>query len=200
MEKMNTAMRNRQADSLGSDFDVGVRRIYTGAQPATGDITPTGTLLVEITFPADAYGVAASGVATLTASMVGTAVAAGDAGWFRDSNAAGTRSIDGSVYKSGLTTTLSSAVAIGDATINVATTVDFGSEGEIMIGTEKIRYTGKTATTFTGCTRGRDNTTQAAAASGAAVTASGELPLNTLTIASGGAVTISTATITQPAS
>lgn len=41
-----------------------------------------------------------------------------------------------------------------DTTINVKSTAAFDSSGEIHIGTECIAYGGKTATTFTGCTRG----------------------------------------------
>lgn len=39
-------------------------------------------------------------------------------------------------------------------TITVVSTNTFPESGIILIGTEKIKYTGKTATTFTGCTRG----------------------------------------------
>jgi hypothetical protein len=42
-----------------------------------------------------------------------------------------------------------------DTTLAVAATQDFTSSGEVYIGTECIGYTGKTGTTFTGCTRGK---------------------------------------------
>lgn len=44
-------------------------------------------------------------------------------------------------------------------TITVASTTDFTSSGTIRIDNEDITYTGKTATTFTGCTRGANGTT-----------------------------------------
>ena len=48
-------------------------------------------------------------------------------------------------------------------TITVDSTADFQPSGTIRIdGSEEIRYTGKTATTFTGCTRASNGTTNAA--------------------------------------
>jgi hypothetical protein len=44
------------------------------------------------------------------------------------------------------------------ATVTVDSTVGFESVGTITIGTENISYTGKTATTFTTCSRGADST------------------------------------------
>lgn len=52
-------------------------------------------------------------------------------------------------------TTLTSTVDRDDTTINVTSTTGFASSGEIWIGTECIGYTGITATSFTGCTRGK---------------------------------------------
>lgn len=53
------------------------------------------------------------------------------------------------------TTTLTGAGCVpGDVTLNVADTTLFASSGTLWIGTEAITYTGKTGSTFTGCTRG----------------------------------------------
>jgi hypothetical protein len=100
-EKLNTAMRNRLADSLGDDFNSGKLRLYTGAQPASGDDAASGTLLVEITLPPDAFAAAASGAAAKSGTWSGTASNTGTAGWFRMLNNAGTRSIDGAVTATG---------------------------------------------------------------------------------------------------
>jgi hypothetical protein len=54
---------------------------------------------------------------------------------------------------------LSSDVAAGDTTINVTSTTGFASAGFIIIEAEAIEYTGKTGTSFTGCTRGKYGTT-----------------------------------------
>ena len=47
-------------------------------------------------------------------------------------------------------------------TLTVNSTAGFASSGTLFAGAEKITYTGKTATTFTGCTRGVSPTTEAA--------------------------------------
>lgn len=73
-------------------------------------------------------------------------------------------------------TTLAQSVAVGDTTINVSSTVGFtrvfhgpsysdspsSTVGYIRIKDEKIRYTGTTSTSFTGCTRGVLGTVAAA--------------------------------------
>lgn len=58
-------------------------------------------------------------------------------------------------------TTLTLAIGAGDTTIDVTSTTGFPSVGVITIDLEAIRYTGITATSFTGCTRGFDGTTAA---------------------------------------
>lgn len=54
----------------------------------------------------------------------------------------------------GVETLLTQELDANDTTVNVASTALFASSGSIHIGTEHITYTGKTATSFTGCTRG----------------------------------------------
>lgn len=54
----------------------------------------------------------------------------------------------------GATTELTASIDANDTTITVASTANFASSGTIHIGTERIEYSGTTATTFTGCTRG----------------------------------------------
>ena len=49
-------------------------------------------------------------------------------------------------------TTLNGEVTADDATITVTSTNGFPSTGYIGVGDDKIQYTGKTSTTFTGCT------------------------------------------------
>ena len=51
-------------------------------------------------------------------------------------------------------TTVSSAVAAVDVVIDVASTTNFATAGTVWIDDELIGYTGVTATSFTGCTRG----------------------------------------------
>jgi hypothetical protein len=68
-----------------------------------------------------------------------------------------------------LATTLTQVAGISDTTIYVASTDNYGSIGWFTIEDETISYTGKTAGSFTGCTRGADNTTAAEHAAGKAV-------------------------------
>jgi len=52
------------------------------------------------------------------------------------------------------TTVITADVAAGDTTITVSDASGFASSGSIDIGREHVTYSGTTATTFTGCTRG----------------------------------------------
>ena len=67
------------------------------------------------------------------------------------------------------TLTTSSAATSGDTTLTVASTTGYPNAGTLLIGSEAIIYTGKTATTFTGLTRGAFGTTSAAISNGASV-------------------------------
>lgn len=120
-ERLNDAARNRQADSIGDDFNNATLKIYTGTQPAAG-AAATGTLLVTITLPADAMAAASAGVAAKSGTWSGVAVATGSAGWFRIESSAGSRWYDGAITATGgggeieLTTT--SIVSSETVTIN----------------------------------------------------------------------------------
>jgi len=61
-------------------------------------------------------------------------------------------------------------ITASDTTITVDSTSGFPSRGRILIGSEVIAYTNTTSTTFTGCTRGLEDTTAAVHADDAAVT------------------------------
>jgi hypothetical protein len=66
--------------------------------------------------------------------------------------------------------TLNGSIISTDTTITVNSTTGFTSpSGTIQIDTEVITYTGTTGTTFTGCTRGVNNTIAASHTSGATV-------------------------------
>lgn len=100
-ERINTAARNRQVDSIGDDLNSGTFKMYTGAQPASGNDAASGTLLVTINLPADAMAAAVDGTAAKLGTWSGVAVTGGDAGWFRITNAAATRNYDGAVTATG---------------------------------------------------------------------------------------------------
>lgn len=66
-------------------------------------------------------------------------------------------------------TALAAGVDEDDAILEVNSTSGFLSSDYIELGEEKTLYTGKTATTFTGCTRGYEGTTAVAHPVGTAV-------------------------------
>lgn len=66
------------------------------------------------------------------------------------------------VYRStNKTDKLNGAINNSVTTITVDATSGFTTTGTLLIGTEQITYTGVTTTTFTGCSRGANNTTAA---------------------------------------
>ena len=70
----------------------------------------------------------------------------------------------------GSSTTLNGDINSSVTTITVASTAGFEDVGTITIDEENITYTGKTTTTFTGCTRGADSTVAASHSNGDTVT------------------------------
>lgn len=79
-------------------------------------------------------------------------------------------SILGSILKGGggvVATPLTSDIDAEVTTIPVESTTDYLGTDYVRIDSEKILYTGKTATTFTGCTRGHDGTDATAHPEGA---------------------------------
>ena len=78
---------------------------------------------------------------------------------------------NGAFYQDGSTTLTNSITNVSTADIVVADTSQFVlTTGGLIIGTEIIGYTGKTATSFTGITRGLYGSTKAAHSAGAVVT------------------------------
>jgi len=81
-------------------------------------------------------------------------------------------SILGAIMQGGggiVTTELTSDITAEDLTVPVTSTTDYLGADYVIIGGEKILYTGKTAVSFTGCTRGYGNTEASAHPSGALV-------------------------------
>ena len=67
-------------------------------------------------------------------------------------------------------TLLNGAISNSATTLTVDTTTGFPASGTLLIGTEEMTYTGKTATTFTGITRNSNSVGAAAALDDATVT------------------------------
>lgn len=81
--RKNDGLRNAQANAFGDLFNSGTIQIRSGSQPADPDDAASGTLLVEIDLPADAFGSAASGVISKSGTWSGIAIATNTAGWAR---------------------------------------------------------------------------------------------------------------------
>lgn len=78
---------------------------------------------------------------------------------------------NGAFFQDGVTTLTNNITNTSTADIVVGSTASFVLDvGAIIIGTEIISYTGKTATSFTGITRGTYGSTKAAHTAGATVT------------------------------
>lgn len=78
---------------------------------------------------------------------------------------------NGAFYQDGSTLLTAAMTNVSTTAIQVTSTAGFGlSAGGLIIGTEIITYTGKTATTFTGITRGAYGSTKAAHSIGDTVT------------------------------
>ena len=81
----------------------------------------------------------------------------------------GVRFPNGAFYQDGYTTLTANMSNVSTAPIQVTSTDGFISSGGLIIGSEIIKYTGKTATTFTGITRGAYGSTNVAHTAGVAV-------------------------------
>jgi hypothetical protein len=84
---LSTGYKNTMLDGQfngggGGNFDSGVLEIRTGPAPGP-DAVPTGTLLVSITLPADAFAAATGGHVAKAGTWSATASAAGTAAHFR---------------------------------------------------------------------------------------------------------------------
>jgi len=76
---------------------------------------------------------------------------------------------NGAFYQDGYTTLTANMTNVSTAPIQVTSTAGFIDSGGLIIGSELIKYTGKTATTFTGITRGAYGSTNVAHTAGVAV-------------------------------
>lgn len=96
MLNISTALKNLELAPLIDEFEFGVIYIYSGTQPATADLAPTGSLLAKVTDGGGPYvfGNPANGLKMITTGSgfllpdpaqewIVTGVANGTAGWAR---------------------------------------------------------------------------------------------------------------------
>ena len=94
--ELSTGLRNELMDALDTALTNGVIEIYTGSQPATSDLTESGTKVLRVTLASGAFSAgaptnglnlatAAAGVTEKEVAEVwsGVGLADGTAGWFR---------------------------------------------------------------------------------------------------------------------
>jgi hypothetical protein len=213
--RLSTGLQNAALDGgIGPAFDGGTARInvYTGTQPASANNAASGTLLGTLTPASDVFGAGSSGTITAAAITADSAAdASGTPGWARvyrtgdtaPGSAAGTsdRRLD---MACGFRTQLNGAITNAVTTLTVDSTAGFPSSGTLICESEQITYTGKTSTTFTGCTRGANSTAAAAHADNVEIkTANVELTFDNANFVSdgfvaGGQISMSSWTITQP--
>lgn len=105
--RLPNASRSAMIDALTALLNAGPAAgtidIRSGAQPASANDAPTGTLLATFTLADPAAANAVNGVATLDfdPDLTTTGLAAGTAGWFRGKDSTGVTVVDGSVTESG---------------------------------------------------------------------------------------------------
>ena len=157
---------------------------YTGAVSLGGNITATvlnAEFQIQTYISSNQYTIQASvsangsdsgnggasvvGVYQLT---TGTDIYTQNVGW-------GAGTWGGIVFGTATTVITGGTLSSSNTTVTVSSTAAFTSSGNILIDSETISYSGKTATTFTGCTRGVSGTGSGAAtthANGTTVTQS----------------------------
>jgi hypothetical protein len=132
--RTSTKLRNLMASTTGfsSVFANGIIDVYTGAQPITADLAPTGTRVGRITLNSGAFtaGVATNGL-TFSAAVAGAVAKSGvwsfnglapggTAGWFRLKANAIDNDSDDTTNK--LLPRLDGSVAVSGADLNMTVT------------------------------------------------------------------------------
>lgn len=170
-------------------------QLRTGAPPANCAAADTGTLIVEMTLPAD-WVTQSGGVSTKAGTWSAAATGAGTnvAGHYRIKNNAGSTTHEqGNVYQSLVIATNALTAANGNV-------LNFASTTGVVVGM-KITGTGVEAETFvlalTGTTVTMSKSSTAGVANAASITFGGDLTLDNTSINNGQTVTISTYTITE---
>lgn len=128
-----SAMIDALVDRLDAGTGPGTIQIRSGTRPAP-DAAPTGTLLATVTLVDPAFGGASNGTVTIADPPQVTAVADGQATWFRAFDSDGNPVMDGKVTATGgggdltlATTSLTTGLAVditGGTLTQPAGTVD----------------------------------------------------------------------------
>ena len=114
--------RDAACDLFGDRLNSGHLKIYTGASPGP-DSALTGTLLLDITLPADAMAAASSGTCSKLGTWSNAAAASGTAGYFRLEESDNTAVNDGTVGLTGADLNMSTLTITAAGTVTVSTFV-----------------------------------------------------------------------------
>lgn len=128
--KLSVAVRNAQLDAYETTIGTAPKmRILTGSAPANCAAAQTGTLLAELSLPADWAANAASGAKGLIGSWSGNVVTDGTAGYYRILDNAGTTCHEqGTIGTSGQDINLTStALTTGQVLVITAKTLTAGN-------------------------------------------------------------------------
>lgn len=101
----------------------------------------------------------------------------------------------GAFHQDGVTTLTAGLTNTSTTPITVASTAEFLSAGGLLIGSEIIKYTGKTATSFTGITRGAYGSTATSHATGDYVSEAQSVPSATAALPISFTITDSSTTV-----
>lgn len=127
----STPVNNARLDTVESTIGTSAKlKIYTGAVPANCGTAASGTLLVDMTLPADWMNAASANSKTKLGTWSAAGVAAGTAGYFRITDTAGTTvGMQGTAGTTGTDMILDNAniaisqvVTVNTFTINTANT------------------------------------------------------------------------------
>lgn len=196
--KEAVALRNAQLDAITTAVGAsGFLKIYDGTQPLTPG-TALGAQVLLATLPLSATFAPASSSGVLTANAITTAnaVASSTASWYSLQTSASGRIVEGQVGTT--TAVVTAAIAANTMTVSAVTSGAI-AVGQVLSGTNVLPGTtvsgfgtgsGGTGTYFVNLPQTVGSTTVTGV--------TGDLTLNTTTIASGGPVSVTSFTYTAP--
>ena len=123
---INLPLRHAMLEAVRTKMNTTARlRIYSGAKPATSNLAPTGTLLVDMTLPTGPLAAPANGAIAPTGTWQDAAAdATGTAGWARLSESGDTLLLDAAFSRMDLTVGQGSGeLSLDNAAITAGQTV-----------------------------------------------------------------------------
>ena len=118
--QFSVRVRNARLDVIETTIGASPKlRIYSGAMPVNCAAAPTGTLIAEITCPADWLAAASNGSKVLSGSWTVAATNAGTAGYYRIYDSTGTNCDE----QGNITATGGGSMTVDNTSIAAAQTV-----------------------------------------------------------------------------